>query len=333
MMARRARVVSASVLVALGVALGLRAWLLRDPSPHFDERRGRILAVERESEVDSLGTREMHLRVTSTSHLRVELAIRRPSYTAQDSGQVRRPLFLILGGHERGKGAGALIGDTRGAVFASMEYPFEGDHRAKGLAVVAQVPAIRRALYDTPPAAQIALDYLLARPDVDPTRVELVGASFGAPFATIVAARDPRVTRLWLAHGGGDTRAMIDRGLEKEIGNRFLRAPVTALANLLASGPRFTPERWIADVAPRPVVMLNAEDDEKIPRRSVDILYAAALAPKELIWLPGNHMQGNRPEVLHRLIEAVLSRADLPAARADLPPVRSLPSSAAARPD
>ena len=315
MMARRARVVSASVLVALGVALGLRAWLLRDPSPHFDERRGRILAVERESEVDSLGTREMHLRVTSTSHLRVELAIRRPSYTAQDSGHVRRPLFLILGGHERGKGAGALIGDTRGAVFASMEYPFEGDHRAKGLAVVAQVPAIRRALYDTPPAAQIALDYLLARPDVDPTRVELVGASFGAPFATIVAARDTRVTRLWLAHGGGDTRAMIDRGLEKEIGNRFLRAPVTALANLLASGPRFTPERWIADVAPRPVVMLNAEDDEKIPRRSVDILYAAALAPKELIWLPGKHMQGNRPDVLQRLIETVLSRADLPVDR------------------
>lgn len=333
MMSRRARVVSASVVVALGVALGLLAWLLRDPTAHFDQRRGRILAVERESVVDSLGTREAHLRVTSTSHLRVELAIRRPSYTPQDSGQVRRPLFLILGGHERGKGAGALIGDTRGAVFASMEYPFEGNHRAKGLAIVAQVPLIRRALYDTPPAAQIALDYLLARPDVDPTRVELVGASFGAPFATIVAARDPRVTRLWLAHGGGDTHAMIDRGLEKEIGNRFLRAPVSALANLLASGPRFTPERWIANVAPRPVVMLNAEDDEKIPRRSVEILYAAASAPKELIWLPGNHMQGNRPEVLQRLIEAVLTRADLPAARTDEPPVRALPSSAAAPPD
>src|SRR5690606_18823523 len=97
-MTRRARVVSASVIVALGVALGLRAWLLRDPTAHFDQRRGRILAVERESDVDSLGTRETHLRVTSTSQLRVELAIRRPSYTAEDSGQVRRPLFLILGG-------------------------------------------------------------------------------------------------------------------------------------------------------------------------------------------------------------------------------------------
>src|SRR5690606_30650158 len=123
-----------------------------------------------------------------------------------------RQLFVVLGGHERGKGAAALIGDTRGVIFASMEYPFDGDHRAKGLAVLAQVPAIRRALFDTPPAVSLALDYRLTRPDVDPTRVELMGASFGSPFATIAAARDQRVTRLWLAHGGGDTYAMIARG-------------------------------------------------------------------------------------------------------------------------
>ena len=274
---------------------------------------------------DSAGTREQEARVIGSSGLGIELAIRRPSYTAADSGQQRRPLFLILGGHERGKGAAALIGDTRGAVFASLQYPFDGNHRATGLAIVAQVPGIRRALYDTPPAVQLALDYLLSRPDVDPTRVELVGASFGAPFATIAAARDSRVTRLWLAHGGGDTYAMIDRGLEREIGNRWLRAPVARLANLLASGPRFTPERWIAAVAPRPVIMLNATDDEKIPRRSVEILYAAAQEPKELVWLPGRHMQGNRPEVLRQLVDAVVQRAELPEAT-------PLPSSAAAPP-
>ena len=120
-MNRRARVVAASAIAALGAALGLRGWLLRDPTPHFDRRHGRVIAVEQESRVDSLGTRETHLGVTSSSGLRVELAIRRPSFTPDDSGQVRRPLFLILGGHERGKGAGALIGDTRGAIFASME--------------------------------------------------------------------------------------------------------------------------------------------------------------------------------------------------------------------
>jgi dienelactone hydrolase len=231
-------------------------------------------------------------------------------------------VFLVLGGHERGRGAAALIGDTRGAIFASLEYPFDGDHRAKGFAVLAQVPAIRRALFDTPPAVQLALDYLLARPDVDPDRVELVGASFGTPFATIAAARDPRITRLWLAHGGGDVWSLIDLGLQKEIGNRFLRWPVSHLAYTLANGPNFTPEKWIARVAPRPVVMLNATEDEKIPRRTVEVLYAAAGEPKELVWMPGLHMQGSRPDVLRQLIDAVMERTDLtpkPTSAATLP--------------
>lgn len=302
------------VIVAAGVKLAaatvLTLWLLRDPTAHFDRRQQPIArVVERPAQDDGV-TQEQEVRVESASGLGVELAIRRASAT--ETPIRRRPLFLILGGHERGKGAAALIGDTRGAIFASLEYPFDGNHRANGLAVVAEIPAIRRAFYDTPPAVSIALDYLLARPDVDPTRVELVGASFGAPFATIAAARDPRVTRLWLAHGGGDSRRLIDRGLERDVPWAILRYPLSVVANVVASGPRFTPERWIAAVAPRPVTMLNATEDEKIPRESVELLYAAALDPKELVWLPGQHMQGNRPEVLKQVIDAVLERTGLP---------------------
>lgn len=301
---------TAKLLVLTAAAL----WLLRDPVPHFNRRHAPIVRVEERPPTRDGGTAEQEVRVESASGLGIELAIRRPATV--ESSTVRRPLFLVLGGHERGKGAAALIGDTRGAVFASLEYPFDGNHRARGaLEVLAQVPAIRRAIYDTPPAVQLALDYLLTRPDVDPTRVELVGASFGAPFATIAAARDTRITRLWLAHGGGDTRRLIARGLERDVPLAAARYPISVLANVLASGPRFTPEKWIADVSPRPVVMLNATEDEKIPRESVEILYEAAGEPKELVWLPGRHMQGNRPEVLQQLVEAVLARAGLPETR------------------
>lgn len=291
-------------VVALGAIV---AWLLRDPTPTFDARRSALARAEVGPVTLDGVTSEQDVRIVATSGLSFEVAIRRPS--AAEAIPVRRQLFVVLGGHERGKGAGQLIGDTRGAIFASIEYPFDGNHRAKGLAVLAEVPAIRRALYDTPPAVSLALDYLLSRPDVDPARVELVGASFGAPFATIAAARDERVSRLWLAHGGGDSYALIARGLEKEIANAPLRAGVAHLGNLLASGPRFTPEKWIGQVSPRPLVMLNAEEDEKIPRRSVDILYAAAGEPKELVWLPGKHMMGSRPQVIEQLIAAVQARA------------------------
>lgn len=329
------RIIASLAIAKLAIFVALALWLVRDPRPHFDERRGTLVeTIEEAPRVDG-STSEQDVTLVGSSGLRITLAIRRPVVAdpgasangsangAAAADGLRRPLFLVLGGHERGKGAGALIGDTRGAVFASLEYPFDGNHRAKGVAILAQVPAIRRALFDTPPAVQLALDYLLSRPDIDPARVELVGASFGTPFATIAAARDTRVTRLWLAHGGGDVRSLIDRGLEKEIPNRWLRAPVTSLAHVLANGRHFTPERWIADVAPRPVVMMNATEDEKIPRRSVEILYAAARDPKELIWLPGAHMQGSRPQVIRSLIDVVLARADL----------RPLPSSAPTQPD
>ncbi len=295
-------------LVVLLLACGAAAaWLLRDPTPRFDARRSALESVREYPVTQDGTTREQEVQLVATSGLGVEMSIRRPA--AAETVTVRRPLFIVLGGAVRGKDAGKLIGDTRGAIFASLKYPYDGNLRATGaIEVLQQVPAIRRAFYDTPPAVQLALDYLLSRPDVDSTRIELVGASFGAPFATIAAARDTRITRLWLAHGGGDSYALLEHNLTRDIPNAMLCAPLAHLANVLISGPRFTPEAWIGRVAPRPVMMLNADQDEQIPRRSVDLLYAAAGNPKELIWLPGKHMQGNRPEVIEQLITTMVTR-------------------------
>lgn len=299
--------------VAAGIVLlvlGGAAWLLRNPEPIFAARTGRLVRVDTLAVRHERGMLEQELALASVTGLRVRLSVRRPAPAPGDTA--RRVLFLLLGGHERGRGATALVADTRGTVVASFDYPFDGDHRAKGLAVVSQVPSIRRALYDSPPAVTLALDYLLGRRDVDAARVELVGASFGASFATIAAARDSRVTRLWIAHGGGNPLAMINAGLKREIPFAPLRWPVAGLATLLASGPRFAAERWVGRVSPRPVVMLNALEDERIPRASVDALWNAAREPRSQLWLPGRHMQGDRQEVLRALVDTVMARADVP---------------------
>lgn len=282
-------------------------WLLRDPEPYFRERRSELIAVD-STDLTIDGTASVRDYILlAKNDLRVEIAVRRPATVNADT--VRRPLYVILGGQRRGKRAGALIGDTRGNIFASLEYPFHGDADANGFALVRQAPAIRQAVFDTPPAVMLALDYLLSRPDVDTTRVELVGASFGAPFGTIAAALDTRVTRLWLVHGGGKPYLMINRGLESEIPSRPLRAIVAGAANLLASGPRLAPEKWVGRVSPRPVIMLNADADERIPKASVNALWEAAREPKQVVWLPGQHVQGNRPETLEQLVQRVLALA------------------------
>ncbi|HEX5633686.1 MAG TPA: hypothetical protein VFX50_10665, partial [Gemmatimonadales bacterium] len=198
-------------------------------------------------------------------------------------------------------------------------YPYDGDVRVKGLAVVPEVPRIRRAILDTPPAVMLALDYLLARPDVDPSRVELVGASFGTPFATVAGALDGRVTRVWSLHGAGEPYTLIEHNLRRSIPFRPARMFVAGLANVLASGPRLAPERWAPRIAPRPLVMINATDDERLPREAVMTMYNSAREPRELIWLPGAHVQSNRAEVLRGLVDSVLDRAAPPVIRDTIP--------------
>jgi hypothetical protein len=53
--------------------------------------------------------------------------------------------------------------------------------------------------------------------------------------------------------------------------------------------------------------MLNARDDEQMPRVLVDRLYASAREPKAMIWMPGGHVR-SRPEVVRPLIDTVLAR-------------------------
>jgi len=307
---RRRRWLRRLLVALLGCAaltLALRAWLLRDPEPHFRARHLGLASVASQPEQAVDKYIEQDIVLQDSSGLRVELRTRR---RADVGTGTRLPLVVLLGGHARGKESVSYVGDPRGHLVVAVAYPFDGNERVTGVAVVAEVPAIRRAILDTPPAVMLALDWLLARPDVDPTRVELVGASFGVPFAAVTAALDRRVTRAWFVQGGADNYALILAGLEHNIGFGPARRFVASLANVLAAGPRFDPARWIGRIAPRPVAMINTLDDDRIPRANAEALHAAAREPKQVIWLQGLHMQPNRPDVLGALVDAVFSRMD-----------------------
>ena len=302
--ARRLLVTLGTIVVAL--ALGC-AWLLRDPTPHFTRQRSALIRVDTlAASSESLST-DMQLRLHAVNGFTVDIAVRRP--LARAHAGARRRLFIILGGQRAGKEAALLFPDTRGTVVAAVEYPYHGAPNPKGVAVAREIPAIRRAILDTPPAILLTLDYLLTEPDVDTTRVELIGASFGAPFAAIVAALDARVSRLWLLHGAADPYRLLEHNLRRYVGVAPLRSVVAGAANVMIAGPRLDPVRWVPRVAPRPVIMINALDDERIPRELVGRLYSSAREPKEQYWLPGPHMQRNRRDVLTSLVDTVMALA------------------------
>jgi dienelactone hydrolase len=171
------------------------------------------------------------------------------------------------------------VGNPGPVVVAALEYPYEGPDRPRGwTGILRAIPAIQRALFDTPAAISLALDWLVEQPWTDPTRVELVGASLGVPFAAIAGAQDPRFRRVWLIHGAAGNRRLLEYNLRPRIPNRWLRHGAANLLYLLAYGPTFEPTRWVPRIAPRAVVIIGAADDERLPRDQVQRLYDVALA-------------------------------------------------------
>ena len=292
--------------VATLLALSLAGWLLRDPMPHFLARRSSLARVEAQPPMVDGDYVLQVVRVTAASGLEVDLTVRR----GPSDGR-RLPLVLVLGGHRTGKDAVRLLGRTEGAVVAAMSYPYTGDRKPAPLEFVRDIPRIRRAFLDTPPAVMLSLDYLRTLPDVDTAQVEAVGVSLGAPFVTIAGALDPRIRRVWTIHGSGGSYAPLEMNMRRTIKVAPLRWAAAAMANVIAAGPRLAPERWVGRIAPRPFVMINAADDERIPRSHVERLYRAAGEPKELIWVPGGHVRSDSAAVapLVRIVWDRVARA------------------------
>jgi dienelactone hydrolase len=82
----------------------------------------------------------------------------------------------------------ALNGDrwlSRGIAVLALDGPGQAECRVLGLTV---------SMENWQAVGQAAVDWLLARPEVDAQRIGAFGNSFGSFFVTIVAAREPRIS-------------------------------------------------------------------------------------------------------------------------------------------
>jgi dienelactone hydrolase len=300
-MSRGAAAVRALAIVVFAIA-AVVLYLLRDPLPHFRARRSTLATIREGAVTSDRGYELQQVRLTAASGLALDLTVRR---APDDTG--RLPVVVILGGHHTGREAVRMLGDSRGTLVAALSYPFAGDPRPDAATFLREIPAIRAAFLDTPPAIMLALDYLLRRPDADSSRVEAVGVSLGAPFVCIAGALDPRYTRVWVLHGSGGSYAPLEMNMRRTIRSTPVRMAAAAIANVIIDGPRLAPERWVARIAPRPFVMVSAAGDERMPREAVERLYRAAREPKELIWMSGAHIHADTVTI-RRLADIVLAR-------------------------
>ncbi len=191
----------------------------------------------------------------------------------KDSTQASYPAVLLLHGANDFWGKNEdwalewmdILSREGWCVLVADFYGF-GERKRLGQQVYWSLPphAARDALVQSVVDQRRGLDYLLSRPEVDSTRVALMGGSMGGYFGVLVAGLEDRFKTVAIAVTGAWPGEMATDDL-------FVR-----FGHTLNFAPRIS----------APVLMVNATGDGlEIPEE----LFRAMPEPREIVWFESNH--------------------------------------------
>lgn len=137
-----------------------------------------------------------------------------------------------------------------------------------------------------------AVDLLCSRADVDPDRIGVVGISLGGIVGATFAGREPRIHRMALLLAGGDLKTIIDHAAETRALSRAIsglpdQQKEAARRVLSEVDPLSTAAGLRTRAAQGRVLLINAAEDEVIPRGCTEKLAAALGLQGKVRWLDG----------------------------------------------
>jgi dienelactone hydrolase len=145
-----------------------------------------------------------------------------------------------------------------------------------------------------------ATTWLASRPEVDAEELGVFGISLGGITSALVAAAEPRVQNACLLLAGGDIGAAgWDGPYTKVVRERWLSKGRTR-EEFEAILKAVDPVTYAAGARGKRILMLNATDDEIIPRDCTISLWKS-LGEPEIEWLNGGHFS-----VIRHLFSALL---------------------------
>jgi hypothetical protein len=228
---------------------------------------------------------------------------------------VRRPLHLAPAhrilmtytGRKTGTDILDLIPEGDDLVLVAVQYPLKPP--GGGMARLRWPIEFRESIYRAVAAGIHAVTYLERSEELDPSRILMLGVSFGASVATIQTALDERIPQVVIVHGGGDFDALARSYLWKRGHWGYVR-PAAFVFRMFTD--TFDPVHYAGRISPRAFHLIAARDDRYFPPECIMALYDAAGEPKSLTWTETQHVRTRRPDIIAEvgaLIEELL-RAD-----------------------
>jgi hypothetical protein len=214
-----------------------------------------------------------------------------------DSGEGPWPALMLFGGFRHAAQVLDKVQAPRPLVWATFDYPFEPPRKFRFPSSLAHAPEARAAIHGSFEGIQKLYHALRADPRVDASRITVVGASAGAPFATVAAAREP-IPGVILVQGLGDVPLVIGHLIARKYKPKYgdwIETPALWLGRWI---------NWyceIPDIAEQArqlresqqVLMFTAAQDDFIPPAATEALWEGledSHAIHERIDLEGLHL-------------------------------------------
>lgn len=120
-----------------------------------------------------------------------------------------------------------------------------------------------------------SIDFLNTRKEIDSERIGYYGISLGGIIGTVFCGVDERVKVPVIALAGGNLNLMFGMDALSEETLDFMSF--------------IDPINFVELIHPRPILMINSENDEVVSPITSKLLYQKAKQPKNIIWYPSKH--------------------------------------------
>jgi dienelactone hydrolase len=177
----------------------------------------------------------------------------------------------------------ALLLARHGAVVVALDAPFA--RRGGSPVRFTEADSVEQVQLMTD--LQRAVDLLVARPDVDASRLGYMGISYGGAMGALFVGIERRLKTgiLVVADGGLVTHYT---GPE-DVGSAFGGLTCAARRRWLESMIPIEPIKYVGFASPTPLLLQSGRQDNLVPPPDAERLHAAVRDPKTILWYDAGH--------------------------------------------